>query len=273
MFELTESTKKEITINEGMLKNATYKITEFHKIAKNAVLGIALILSDIADKPKEYLESSGFNTIAEYTEAVFGYKKSYTYKLIRISKFISIKSINGENLSVSDLIEDKINVDYSFETIADADGFEYSPSQMLELIPLTKQQIEDKIEGDYNFETIADADGFEYSPSQMLELISLTEEQLKENIKELDSSLTCKELRSIVKDIVNPPIEVKGESSEENKEDNKEDNKEEDKQEETPLTDKEKIMQMLEVCATLENEDIKSKIVNVFQKSLKALEK
>ena len=234
MLELMETSKKETTLlKEGMLKNATTKITQFHKLAKNAILGISMVLSDIADKPKEYLENSGFTTIAEYAEEMFGYKKAYTYKLIKIAKFISIKSINGENLSVSDLIEDKINVDYSFETIADADGFEYSPSQMLELIPLT-------------------------------------ENQFIENIKELDSALTCKELREKVKDIVNPPIEVKGESSEENKE---EDKQEEDKQEEIPLTDKERIMQMLEVCATLENEEIKSKIVNVFQKSLKALEK
>ena len=237
MFELTESTKKEITtIENGMLKSATQKITQFHKIAKNAILGISMVLSDIADKPKEYLESSGFNTIAEYTEAVFGYKKAYTYKLIKISKFIKIKDINCEKLTVSDLIEDKI-------------------------------------EGDYTFTTIADADGFEYSPSQMLELIPLTDNQFIENIKELDSSLTCKELRSLVKDIINPPIEVKGESSEENKEDNKEDNKEEDKQEEIPLTDKDRILQMLEICSNMENEEIKSKIVNVFQKSLKALEK
>ena len=235
MLELMESSKKEITtINEGMLKNATTKITQFHKIAKNAILGISMVLSDIADKPKEYLENSGYNTIAEYTESVFGYKKAYTYKLIKIAKFIKIKDINGEVLSVSNLIEDKIEGDYSFETIADNDGFEYSPSQMLELIPLT-------------------------------------EEQIKDNIKELDSSLTCKELRSIVKDIVNPPIEIKGgESSEENKEDNKEDEEEEKA---PPLTDKERIMQMLEICSNMESEDIKNKIINVFQKSLKALEK
>ena len=234
MFELTESTKKEITINEGMLKNATTKITQFHKIAKNAILGISMVLADIADKPKEYLESSGFNTIAEYTEEMFGYKKAYTYKLIRISKFIKIKDINGEVLSVSNLIEDKIEGDYSFETIADGDGFEYSPSQMLELIPLT-------------------------------------EEQIKLHIKELDSALTCKDLRAIVKDIVNPPIEAKGEeSSEENKEDNKED---EEKEEKIPLTDKDRILQMLEICSNMEDEGIKEKIVNVFQKALKALEK
>ena len=234
MFELSESTKKEIIINEGMLKNATYKITEFHKIAKNAILGISMVLSDIADKPKEYLENSKYSTIADYAEECFGYKKSYTYKLIKISKFIKIKSINGENLSVSDFINDKINVDYTFETIADADGFEYSPSQMLELIPLT-------------------------------------DNQFIENIKELDSSLTCKELRSLVKDIINPPIEVKGESSEENSEDKQEENKEEE--EKIPLTDKDRILQMLEICSNMENEDIKGKIVNVFQKSLKALEK
>ena len=234
MFELTESTKKEITINEGMLKNATTKITQFHKIAKNAILGISMVLYDIADKPKEYLENSKFSTIAEYAEEMFGYKKAYTYKLIKIAKFIKIKDINGEELTVSDLINDKINVDYTFESISDADGFEYSPSQMLELIPLTV-------------------------------------DQLKDNLKELDSSLTCKELRSIVKDIISPPIETTGTES---KEKSEEDNKEEDKQEEKPpLTDKEKIMQMLEICSTLEDAGIKEKIINVFQKSLKALEK
>ena len=192
-----------------------------------------MVLADIADTPKEYLESSGFNTIAEYTEEMFGYKKAYTYKLIRISKFISIKSINGETLAVSDLINDKINVDYSFETIADADGFEYSPSQMLELIPLT-------------------------------------DNQFIENLKELDSSLTCKELRSIVKDIISPPIETKIEDKEQ------EDKEQEDKEQEEKapiLTDKDRILQMLEICSGMEDEGIKEKIINVFQKSLKALEK
>ena len=238
MFELMENSKKGITvIDEGMLKNATTKITQFHKIAKNAILGISLILSDIADKPKEYLESSGFNTIAEYTESVFGYKKAYTYKLIRISKFISIKSIEGEKLAISDLINDKLEVDYTFETIVDNDGFEYSPSQMLELIPLT-------------------------------------EEQFKENIVNLDSSLTCKELRSIVKDIISPPIETTGGESTGQEEDKQEEDKqEEDKQEEFKYTDKERIMQMLEICSEMEDDGIKEKIINVFQKSLKALEK
>ena len=234
MFELMENSKKEITVmNEGMLKNATEKITQFHKIAKNAILGISLILSDIADKPKEYLESSGFNSIAEYTEEVFGYKKAYTYKLIRISKFISIKNIEGENIPIKDLIDDKITTDYKFETITDADGFEYSTSQMLELIPLTEQQF-------------------------------------KDNIKELDSSLTCKELRSIVKDIVNPPIVVKGEES---KKDSTEHTDEDKQEEKIELTDKDRILQMLEICSNMENIEIKEKIVNVFQKSLKALEK
>lgn len=234
MLELMESSKKEITtIGEGMLKNATTKITQFHKIAKNAILGISMVLADIADKPKEYLESSGFNTIAEYTEGVFGYKKAYTYKLIKIAKFISIKDINGETLKISDLINDKINVDYTFETIADSDGFEYSPSQMLELIPLT-------------------------------------EEQIKEHLKELDSALTCKELRSIVKDIISPPIET---TSSDSNDSNGEESSDEIKQEEITLTDKDRILQMLEICSNMEDEGIKEKIVNVFQKALKALEK
>ena len=232
MLELMETSKtlKEATVlKEGMLKNATEKIDSFHKIAKNAIYAISLILADIADKPKEYLESSGFNTIAEYTESTFGYKKAYTYKLIKIAKFILIKDVNGEIIDISNLINDKI-------------------------------------EGDYTFDTICDSDGFEYSPSQMLELIPLTDDQLKENIKTLDSALTCKELRAVVKDIVNPPIEVKGEE-------NQEENKEENKEQEQEKTDKDRILQMLEICSGMEDAGIKDKIVNVFQKSLKALEK
>ena len=205
MLELMESSKKEaILFGEGMLKNATTKIDQFHKIAKNAILGISMVLADIADKPKEYLESSNFSTIADYAEEMFGYKKAYTYKLIKISKFISIKSINGETLSVSDLINDKLEVDYTFESIADADGFEYSPSQMLELIPLT-------------------------------------DNQFVENIKELDSSLTCKELRSIVKNVISPPIETTSVDSTDSKEpsEDKEENKEEEDLDNVNKDDKE----------------------------------
>ena len=234
MFELMENSKKEITvIEEEMLKNATTKINQFHKIAKNAILGISMVLSDICSKPKEYLGNSQFTTIAEYAEEMFGYKKAYTYKLIKISKFISIKSINGETLSISDLIADKINVDYTFDVIKDVDGFEYSPSQMLELIPLTDNQFID-------------------------------------NIKELDSALTCKELRSIVKDIINPPVETTATNFTDATEPT-EDNKEEEKV--TQLTDKERILQMLEICSGMEDDGIKKPIINVFQKALKALER
>ena len=233
MFELVEkSLKKEIEMSDD-LKNATTKIEQYHKIAKNSIYGISLILAHICEYPSTYFENSQFSTIAEYAEQVFGYKKSYTYKLIKISKFIDIVAVNGERLNVKDLIDDKI-------------------------------------EGDYDFDVVCDSDGFEYSPSQMLELIPLTEEKLKDNINILDSALTCKELRAVVKDIINPPIEAKGE---ENPEENKEENKEQEQEKAPPLTDKDRILQMLEICSNMESEDIKTKIINVFQKSLKALEK
>ena len=236
MFELQESSKKEVTVlGEGMLKIATEKIGAFQQIAKNSIYAISMILANIAEYPATYFENTSYATIADYAEEMFGYKKSYTYKLIKISKFIKIKSKTNEIIGVDKLLKDEIESDYWFDIIKDSDGFEFSPSQLLELIPLTTQQIED-------------------------------------NIKTLDSALTCKELRSIVKDIVNPPIETKGEeSSEENKEENKEDNKEEEKA--PPLTDKDRILQMLEICSNIESEDIKTKIVNVFQKSLKLLER
>ena len=235
MFEIAESSKKEVTVlGEGMLKIATEKIDAFQQIAKNSIYAISMILANIAEYPASYFENTNYATIAEYAEEMFGYKKSYTYKLIKISKFIKIKSKTNEVIGVAELLKDEIESDYWFDIVKDSDGFEFSPSQLLELIPLTNQQIED-------------------------------------NLKELDSSMTCKELRSIVKDIVNPPIEVKGESSEESKEESEEDNKEEEKA--PPLTDKDRILQMLEICSNMESEDIKTKIINVFQKSLKALER
>ena len=233
MFEIIEKNSKNEIVGNEMLKNATNKINNYHIIAKNAILGISLILADIADKPKEYLESSGFSTIADYAETLFGYKKSYTYKLIKISKFISITDNNGEHLSVSDLINDKIGGDYCFDVIKDVDGFEYSPSQMLELIPLTKEQLEN-------------------------------------NIKALDSSLSCKDLRQVVKDIVNPPIESNATVTDTEENQSEKENNEEPQ---IQLTDKDRILKMLEICSEMENTEIKEKIINVFQKSLKALEK
>ena len=235
MFELMEKNfKNEITMSED-LKNVTSKINAFQQIAKNSIYAISLILSDIADKPKVYLENSKFSTIAEYAEEMFGYKKSYTYKLIKISKFIKIKSKNNEIIKTSDLINDKIDADYWFDIIKDADGFEFSPSQLLEIIPLTEKQIED-------------------------------------NIKTLDSSLTCKELREIVKEIISPAIETTATDSTENSTENSTDSTEpEEKQ--PMLTDKDRILQMLEICSNMEDDGIKEKIINVFQKALKALEK
>ena len=233
MFELSEkNVKNEIAMSQN-LKNATTKINQFQKIAKNSIYAISMILANIAEYPKEYLENSGFNSIAEYAEELFGYKKAYTYKLIKISKFIKIvdkSTKHNKIIKISDLINDKIEGDYDFIVAKDSDGFEYSPSQMLELIPLTKKQLE-------------------------------------ENINALDSALTCKELRAIVKDIVNPPVETTATNSGEATDtlDSKEEVKE--------FTDKEKIFKMLEICSTLENEEIKQKIINVFQKSIKVLEK
>lgn len=233
MFEIIEkNSKNEITGND-MLKNATNKINNYHKIAKNAILGISLILSDIAEKPKEYLESSGFNTIADYAEETFGYKKSYTYKLIKISKFVSLIGISGDNIPVKSLIDDKIEGDYTFDVIKDTDGFEYSPSQMLELIPLSKEQLEN-------------------------------------NIKALDSSLSCKELRQVVKDIINPTIEAKVTETDTEENQSEKENIEEPQ---IVLTDKDRILKMLEICSEMEDAQIKEKIINVFQKSIKALEK
>jgi len=234
MLELMEKSKKEsIAIGEGILLNATNKIMQFNRIAKNAVLGVSLILADIAEKPKEYLEGSGFSSIAEYTEAVFGYKKAYTYKLIKIAKFVSLIDINGEPIGVSHLINDTIEGDYTFNVLKDSDGFEYSPSQLLELIPLTKEQIET-------------------------------------NLENLDSAMTCKELRSVVKNIVKPAVETTASVT---------DNTDydfsdfiEEAEEVKELSDKDRVLQMLEICAGMENEEVKQKIISVFQKSLKALD-
>lgn len=234
MFELTEKNmKNEIEMSDN-LRNATTKINIYHKIAKNSIYAISMILAHIAEYPSKYLENSQFSTIAEYAELMFSYKKSYTYKLIKISKFIDIVAVNGEKLKVEDLIEDKI-------------------------------------EGDYNFDVVCDSDGFEYSPSQMLELIPLKGDQLKDNINILDSALTCKELRAVVKDIISPPIETTGTESEGSTD--QEDNKEDKQEEKIELTDKERIMQMLEICSNMDNAEIKEKIINVFQKALKTLEK
>ena len=89
MLELMEKNQKSLPEMTENLKMVTEKIQHFESVAKNSILAISMILSDVAKKPNEYLGTS-FQTIAEYAECMFGYKKSYTYKLIKISKFVSI---------------------------------------------------------------------------------------------------------------------------------------------------------------------------------------
>ena len=237
MFELEKSVKTLPEMN-GDLLTVTNKISQYHQNVKNSILAISLILAEVAEKPNDYFYGSGFTTIAEYAENLFSYKKAYTYKLIKISKFVTLRQKNGRKLSVEYLLND---------TMMD---------KLLE-------------EGDsVHFDVLCDSDGFEYSTSQMLELIPLTSEQINEHLNELDSSLSCKELRAVVKNIINPPVDVVATVSdgEENTD------AETDTTSEIQLTDKDRILKMLEISAGLENERIKENIVNVFQKSLKALE-
>ena len=117
MFELSERNQKnEIELND-YLKNATEKINKFQQIAKNSIFAISLILANIAEYPNAYFENSKYLSISEYGEEMFGYKKSYTYKLIKISKFIKIKNIDGDIIPVKDLIDDNNN------NLSPKDGF------------------------------------------------------------------------------------------------------------------------------------------------------
>lgn len=238
MFEIEKNVKNMPEMNDA-LKLVTEKIDNYQKIAKNSILAISMILTDVAEKPKEYLENSGFATIAEYAETMFGYKKAYTYKLIKISKFVSLTDDNGKKLSVEYILND---------------------NKLLELAENNNS---------LRINVLKDSDGFEYSTSQMLELLPLSSEQIQNHLNELDSSLSCKELRSIVKDIVNPPVETTATEKEETTTDTEENNAEP----EIILTDKDRILKMLEICSEMEDAQIKEKIINVFQKSLKAMEK
>lgn len=241
MFEIEKNVKNMPEMNDA-LKLVTEKIDNYQKIAKNSILAISMILADVAEKPNKYLENSGFTTIAEYAETMFGYKKAYTYKLIKISKFVSITDNNGKKLSVEYLLND---------------------SKLIELAENNNS---------LTINVLKDSDGFDYSPSQMLELIPLSSEQIQNHLNELDSSLSCKELRQVVKDIVNPSIEAK--VTETDTESDTEEQKEENIEEpQIQLTDKDRILKMLEICAEMENTEIKEKIINVFQKSIKVLEK
>lgn len=240
MFEIEKNVKNMPEMNDA-LKLVTEKIDNYQKIAKNSILAISMILTDVAEKPKEYLENSGFATIADYAEIMFGYKKAYTYKLIKISKFVSITDNNGKKLSVEYLLNDN------------------------KLLELTENN------NSLRINVLKDSDGFEYSTSQMLELLPLTDKQIEENITQLDSSLSCKELRQVVKDIVNPPIETKVTETDAESTDSTEST--ESTEPVVQLTDKDRILKMLEICSEMENTEIKEKIINVFQKSIKALEK
>ena len=239
MFELEKNVKSLPAMNDNLV-TVTNKIKQFHQTAKNSILAISCILAEISNDPNKYLFGSGFDKIVDDTEELFGYKKAYTYKLIKISKFIKITEKQGKKLDVEYLLNDEM-----MQRLIDNDNY-------------------------IKFNVLTDGDGFEYSTSQLLELIPLSQEQIEQNINELDSSLSCKELREVVKDIINPPIQTTATASDT---DSTTDTPEAGTTPEIYLTDKERIMQMLEMCSKIQNEEIKALIINVFQKAIKRLEK
>ena len=108
------------------LQNYTMRIFELTQATKRNLFEIAVLLNTINDE--NLYKTGGFNSIQEYAEKNFGYKKSMVYKMLDVAKkFIDFRENGGY---VSRLIHE--DIDYSVSQLMELNQVEFDTAKSLD---------------------------------------------------------------------------------------------------------------------------------------------
>lgn len=108
------------------LQNYTMRIFELTQATKRNLFEIAVLLNTINDE--NLYKTGGFNSIQEYAEKNFGYKKSMVYKMLDVArKFIDFRENGGY---VSRLIHK--DIDYSVSQLMELNQVEFDTAKSLD---------------------------------------------------------------------------------------------------------------------------------------------
>ena len=129
------------------LVNLTNSVKALKEIQKRSDYGIAFALNLINKHHKEEIKEIGYKNVEEYAYSNFNYSKSTFHNYVKIAeRFITPrvdvrKSLSSECFEISTIMTND-----SFTVLEDVDGYSFSISQMLEMLPLTDEEIETHLE-------------------------------------------------------------------------------------------------------------------------------
>ena len=154
--ELTTGTVNETTelttgtvdvVASDKLVNLTNSVKALQEIQKRSDYGIAFALNLINKHHKEEIKEIGYKNVEEYAYSNFNYSKSTFHNYVKIAERFITPRLDVRKSMTSECFEiTTIMTNDSFKVLEDVDGYPFSISQMLELLPLTQEQIEKHIE-------------------------------------------------------------------------------------------------------------------------------
>ena len=129
------------------LTNLTNSISLLKEVQKRSDYGIAYALNLINKHHKEEIKELGYKNVEDYANSKFDYSKSTFHNYIKIAeRFINPKVELRKAISSNCFGITSIMSKNSFTVLEDIDGYPFTISQMLELLPLSDEQIQEHLE-------------------------------------------------------------------------------------------------------------------------------
>ena len=136
----------EVVASEKLV-NLTNSVKVLKEIQKRSDYGIAFALNLINKHHKDEIKEIGYKNVEEYAYTNFNYSKSTFHNYVKIAeRFITPRVDVRKSLSSECFEITTIMTNDSFTVLDDVDGYPFTISQMLELLPLTDEEIEAHIE-------------------------------------------------------------------------------------------------------------------------------
>ena len=229
------------TNEQTELSTSMKKLTELSEtinvllaVQRRSDYAIAYVLNLIKKHHKDDVKELGFKNVEEYAEHHFGFAKStyHTYTKVAdrfVKPVVEMRKCLTTSIEITDITT--VVAETAFDVLTDIDGYEFTISQMLELLPLT-------------------------------------EDELHEHIEEFTSTDTTKSIREKVKairaSIETTATEYTDEQADEQADDHTDEHTDEKTTEQSePMTDNKRILAILNIANDLENAGFKSALIEM----------
>ena len=144
---LAEPVKHFDILASEKLNNLTNSISLLKEVQKRSDYGIAYALNLINKHHREEIKDLGYKNVEEYAFSKFNYSKSTFHNYVKIAERFIRPKVEMRKALGSDTFEvSTIMGADSFSVLEDVDGYPFTISQLLEMLPLSDEQIQKHLE-------------------------------------------------------------------------------------------------------------------------------